>query len=134
MHILRPFTLLVMLAALGCSFLSQGARAGGLLGQTFGDSYDGPVVNPYGGGELLPPAAYVIDAPLRGFDNGYNPTYYWNRPPYGSRPSFPGPAAYAPPPCNCRPPFHHAGFHGEHHHHHPGHRAPVKMPDDSTPP
>lgn len=127
MRILKHFNFLAILAVLGVCLGFQGAQAGGLLGQPFSDNYYGPVVNPYGGGELLPPAAYVVDAPLHGFDNGYNPTYYWNRA------AFPGPMSYPPPPCNCRPPFHHAGFHGKHHPHH-GHRSPVKQPDDSTPP
>ena len=135
MRVLRPLnlpvTLLGAVAVVGACALSHGAQAGGtILQPIYGshptDSYNGPVANPCGGGAWLPPATYVIDAPLRGFDNGYNPTYYWNRG------RLPAPAAYVPSDSSSDDD---AGIQRHRHHHrHHGHRVPVDRSDNSNAP
>ena len=131
MRFLRRYTLLAALAVAGVCFASQDADADSILSPIygahyFGDYYYGSPINPWGGAEFLPPAPYIVNGPLRSFDNGYNPTYYWNRP------HFYGPAAYGPPPCPCRSPHPPIGYHW-HHRHHP-HRTPMNPADRSTPP
>jgi hypothetical protein len=127
---LRAFKFLAVLAAFGVCWASANANAAWLLDPIYGsyssDYYNGPLVNPWGGGAWLPPAPYIVDAPLGGFDNGYNPTYYWNRP------RFTASTAYGPPPCSCAGAPAPVGYGKRHHPHR--HHMPMNQPDRSTPP